>query len=175
MWLSTEACSPILRLTLDSWHRNESKSGLRSWFWVPVGPACETRQTLTDIFHSLSRKMWLFANDTKHRKIIYKIKAREETSWYIPVLSLNDDHRRMNDRLKPLFHKLPLLRPSLAIQRRQEGGIKFPRPWEAWLESLGIERWPAGSWPRGGSHGNPRLTHLLLARCRIGSHGFESL
>ena len=61
----------ILRLPLDSWHQNKSESDIESWFWVLVDSACKTRQTLTDIFHSLFQKMWVFANDTKHRQIIY--------------------------------------------------------------------------------------------------------
>ena len=74
-WFSTKAHLPNLRPQLDSEHQNESGNGLRFWFWVPVGPAHKMMQTLTSNFYSLSRKMWLFTNNTKHRKIIYHWKA----------------------------------------------------------------------------------------------------
>ena len=38
-------------------------------------PCTQTRQTLTSNFHSLSRKMWLFANDLNYRKIIFRWKG----------------------------------------------------------------------------------------------------
>ena len=88
---STEARFPILRLPLYSWCRNESKSGLGSWFHNLVGLLYKMRQTLTDIFMSLSRKMWLFANDFKHRKNIYQIEACEEMSHLVLVSSFEND------------------------------------------------------------------------------------
>ena len=42
-----KACLPILRLPLDSWNWNVFGCDLRSWLWIPVGPACKMRQTLT--------------------------------------------------------------------------------------------------------------------------------
>ena len=51
-------------------------------------------------------------------------------SWYVTVSSPSDDHRWRNARPQPQFHRLPLLRPSLAIQWWQVDGIKFPCPWE---------------------------------------------
>ena len=56
MWFSTEAHLPILRTLLDLWHRNESKSGLGSWFRVLVDTAHKTRQTLTINFTDYIKK-----------------------------------------------------------------------------------------------------------------------
>ena len=37
--------------------------------------------------------MWLFANDTKHRQIIYRFENLVETNPYVLVSSLGDDCR----------------------------------------------------------------------------------
>ena len=100
---NTETCLSILRLSLDSWRRNKSSYGLGSWFWVLVGPVRKTRQTYPDIFYNLSQKMWFFSNNTKHRQIIYQIKAREEMSSYISFLSLADDRSERNGCLSHSF------------------------------------------------------------------------
>ena len=89
-----------MKQLLNLWHRNESRGGLRFWFWVLVGPVRKTRQTSTSIFHNLSQKMWFFTNGSKRGKIIYQIEVREETSWYVLVSSLGDEQGERNGHLK---------------------------------------------------------------------------
>ena len=72
---STEAHLSILRLPLYSWHWNEFRNGLGSWFWVSIGPTPKMRQRLNEQFKDCLKKMWLFTNDSKHRYIIYRWKS----------------------------------------------------------------------------------------------------
>ena len=84
-----EACLPILRSSLDSWHQNESESGLRSWFWVPIGPTNKTRQNLIVNFRDYLEKHNFFANDFKLRQIIYRWKAFFIMSMNLKLLPQN--------------------------------------------------------------------------------------
>ena len=79
MLFSTEARLSILRPLFDSWCRTNSKSGLGSWFWVSV-VCMQNEANFNYQFHNLSRNMWLYANDFKHRQIIYRWKAFFVTS-----------------------------------------------------------------------------------------------
>ena len=71
-----EAHFPILRLPLDSWHWNESRSGLRFWFRAPVGPACKNEVK----FNSLFRKMWFFLQTTLNIGKLYTVE-KNFSSW----------------------------------------------------------------------------------------------
>ena len=84
-----DTCLLILRFPLDSWCRNKSESGLGSWFWVSVGSAHKTRQTLTVNFAVCFEKCNFFTNGTKHRQIIYRWKAFFVTSMNLGSLPQN--------------------------------------------------------------------------------------
>ena len=71
MWFLMKARFEIVRLPLDLWHWNESKNGLYSWFWVPVGPTHKMREKLNWQFTICLEKCDFFANDSKYRHIIY--------------------------------------------------------------------------------------------------------
>ena len=101
-----EKCSFQRKLVLQIWDCHWIH-GIETNMKVVLDPdskfrlAMHAKRCKTSIFHSLFQKTWLFANDTKHRKIIYQIKTLEDMSWYVPVSSPNDDWGERNDSLKP--------------------------------------------------------------------------
>ena len=70
MRFSTEACLPNLRPPLDSLCQNESRSGLRSWFRVPVGPCTQNEANLKLHFSQFVSKNMTFFQATPNIGIL---------------------------------------------------------------------------------------------------------
>ena len=70
--------------------------------------------------------MWLFANDTEHRQIIYHLEAYKKMSWFVLVLSLGDDCRWRNGHWNPLVQWASLLRPFSGKPPATKGRIDSP-------------------------------------------------
>ena len=85
-----EARLPNLRPQLDLWHRNKSVSGFKFWFRVMVDPTHKTRQSQIVNFKNYLEKYYFFANDSKHRHIIYSWKSFFTTSMNSRSLPQNE-------------------------------------------------------------------------------------
>ena len=118
--------------------------------------------------------MWLFANSTKHRQIIYQIESRKETSKYVLVSSLSNDQRERNCYLKSRV-------PRVSVYRQQGDGSTCP-----WSE----EPRRATNAPRGGkmsletaaefhvaaaSHAHRNSTTMASGQPTIGAPVFRDL
>ena len=101
MWFLMEARLSILRPSLDLWRWNKSENGLKFKFWVSVGLARKTRQSLIGNYHSLPREKWFFTNCIKPKHIIYQIEVYKDKNHFALVLGSGDDRRRRKCCLKP--------------------------------------------------------------------------
>ena len=148
----TKAHFPILKPPLDSWHQSKFESGLRSWFWVLVGPSLKTRQILTRIFIVCLRKCDFFINDTKHRQIIYCFKFLRETNPYIPISSFENDrwqiysHLNLRPKWVSHFGQKSGERPTM------EAGIGTKATVGRFWGCLCTGEGSTAGQPRGGSH-----------------------
>ena len=124
---------PILILLLDSWCRNESGSVLRSWFWIPIGPARKTRQALNVNFIDCLEKCDFFAKIFKHKQIIYYWKAFFVASMNSRSLPRNKDPLRSDPLTKFAFFAQKCVPTIWALLFGTKGTILTRRlRWTCW-------------------------------------------
>ena len=112
MWFSTEACLLILRLSLKSRCQNKSIGGLEFWFWVPISPARKTMQTLTLVFHNLSRKMRIFLQRTSNigkLNTVLKFLEKWVISYHFQVWVTLKEREMTSFSRKPHIHWSPTI------------------------------------------------------------------